>query len=134
MERCEYSLPDNVVMLPTAPQIQILQRASLFITHCGMNSTSEAIYHGVPIIGLPLCVDQPMVAQRVCDELQLGIRLDHTQLDHCTLRRAMHRILSSHATYAQRVGQFSRISRNYNGAKLSAVVVDEFLGSSPSPR
>ena len=32
----------NILFVKTAPQIEILQRASLFITHNGMNSTSEA--------------------------------------------------------------------------------------------
>jgi UDP:flavonoid glycosyltransferase YjiC (YdhE family) len=41
-----YALPKNIELVKTAPQIEILKRASLFLTHCGMNSTSETIYYG----------------------------------------------------------------------------------------
>ena len=36
----ELHLPDNVLLVGYAPQLEILKRASLFITHCGMNSVS----------------------------------------------------------------------------------------------
>jgi UDP:flavonoid glycosyltransferase YjiC (YdhE family) len=49
-----YQVPDNIVMQPSVPQIDILKRASLFITHCGMNSASETIHYGVPVIAIPL--------------------------------------------------------------------------------
>ena len=44
--RNEYSLPDNIILVKTAPQTEILKRASLFINHSGMNSASEAIHYG----------------------------------------------------------------------------------------
>ena len=31
-----YSLPENILLLPSAPQIEILKRASIFLTHSGM--------------------------------------------------------------------------------------------------
>jgi len=41
-----YSLPNNILMVKSAPQTEILKRASLFVTHNGMNSTSESIHFG----------------------------------------------------------------------------------------
>ena len=35
---------------PKVPQLEILEKNDLFITHCGMNSTNEAIKYAVPII------------------------------------------------------------------------------------
>jgi len=42
----EYILPDYIYLVKNAPQTELLKRASLFITHNGMNSTSEAIHYG----------------------------------------------------------------------------------------
>ena len=71
-----YHVHENILLLPTAPQVDILKRASLFITHAGMNSAIESLKYGVPVICLPQFADQPIVSRRLCDQLNLGIRLD----------------------------------------------------------
>lgn len=49
-------LPRNVKLIKWAPQQDLLghKDIKLFITHCGGGSTEEAIYHGVPLIGIPV--------------------------------------------------------------------------------
>ena len=41
-----YEIPNNIILVKFAPQIDILKKASLFVTHGGMNSTSESIHFG----------------------------------------------------------------------------------------
>lgn len=51
----------------------------LFITHGGLLSQQEAIYFGVPTLGIPIFGDQPMnIAQNV--QLGIGGRLDFNYL------------------------------------------------------
>lgn len=57
--------PPNIKVFSSVPQLEILQKASLFITHGGMNSISEAIYYKVPMIVIPNRSDQPLNAVRV---------------------------------------------------------------------
>ena len=126
IQRENYVLPGNVFLLKTAPQIDILKRAHLFISHCGMNSTSEAIYYGVPIVGLPILADQPRVAYRILDELGFGVRLSAFDLAPNILRDTIVKVLSD-KSYTERILRYTRISRKYNGVKNSANYAIEFL-------
>lgn len=58
--------PPNVVVVNHAPQLELLKRAALMITHGGLNSIKECLYFGVPMIVFPLGKDQPGNAARVC--------------------------------------------------------------------
>ncbi|XP_014479946.1 PREDICTED: UDP-glucuronosyltransferase 2B15-like isoform X2 [Dinoponera quadriceps] len=53
-------LPDNVMTQSWFPQNAVLKHRNIraFITHGGIKGTQEAIYFGVPMIGIPLFLDQ----------------------------------------------------------------------------
>jgi MGT family glycosyltransferase len=57
------------------PQNYFLQRADLAIVHGGNNSVTECLFHGLPMIVLPVFSDQLDNAQRI-EDLGLGRRLD----------------------------------------------------------
>jgi zeaxanthin glucosyltransferase len=58
-------LPGNPLVLSYVPQLQLLERAQLMITHAGMNSALECLSHGVPMVAIPITHDQPNIAQRI---------------------------------------------------------------------
>ena len=60
-------LPANVLASRFVPQLEVLARAALFVTHGGMNSVNEAMYAGVPMLVIPQGAEQPMVAGRVVE-------------------------------------------------------------------
>ncbi len=57
--------PPNAIVVKSAPQLSLLDRADLFITHGGLGSVKEAILARVPMIVLPFSVDQPRNAECV---------------------------------------------------------------------
>jgi zeaxanthin glucosyltransferase len=59
------NVPGNVILVENAPQLGLLARASLMITHGGANSMKECAYFGVPVIVFPLAFDQHATAARV---------------------------------------------------------------------
>ena len=119
-------IPENIILVEFAPQIDILERASLFITHCGMNSTSEAIHYGVPIIGIPIKADQPRVAFRICDELKLGIRFDPLKLDRRKLSDGIVQVLTD-KSYLSRILEYSKVSHKNCGIKNSIELISNYL-------
>ena len=67
-------VPPNIRAYSFVPQLEVLQHADLFITHAGMNSVNEAMYHGVPMLVMPIMNDQPINAEQVV-RLKLGKKL-----------------------------------------------------------
>lgn len=120
--------PENIVLVDFAPQIYLLERAELFITHCGMNSTSEALHYGVPIIGIPIKADQPRVAFRICDELNLGIRFNPLKLNVNDLRNGIIQVLSD-KSYLFRIFEYSKKSHQHYGITASVNLITDYLNS-----
>jgi len=60
-----HPVPTNALLVSHTPQIDILKRASLMITHGGLNTIKECIFFGVPMIVFPLVGDQFGNAERV---------------------------------------------------------------------
>ena len=102
-------LPANFVVRAFVPQLALLQRAALSITHGGMNSVSEALYYGVPLVVVPQAADQLIVARRVA-RLGAGVLLPPARLTPATVRAAVARVLADprYRAAAHRVGQALR--------------------------
>lgn len=109
-------LPENISVFPHIDQIAVLQKADVFITHCGMNSVNEGLYYGVPLIMLPQTSEQGGVAERV-SQLNAGFKLDKT--DSASLLNAVHTILDD-STYQQNAAAISDGFRKCPGAKGAA--------------
>ena len=105
-------LPDNVMIAKWLPQNDILSHPSvkLFITHCGNNGQYEAVYHGVPMIGLPLAGDQIYNAKRL-DHKGYGISMDLYDFTADQLLDNIHKILGD-KSYKERVMKASAIFRS----------------------
>jgi zeaxanthin glucosyltransferase len=58
-------IPSNTIVVRTAPQLELLKRASLCITHAGLNTTLEALAQGVPMVAIPIGYEQPGIAARI---------------------------------------------------------------------
>ncbi|MCL7047566.1 hypothetical protein MKW94_017918 [Papaver nudicaule] len=60
-----------------SPQLQVLSHEAVgcFVTHCGWNSTLEALSLGVPMVGIPQWTDQTTNAKFIEDEWRVGVRV-----------------------------------------------------------
>jgi UDP:flavonoid glycosyltransferase YjiC (YdhE family) len=73
-------LPNNILIVQTAPQLMLLKHAKLFITHGGLGSIKEAVLNGVPMLVIPFETDGPRNAERILYH-KLG---RHCALSECT--------------------------------------------------
>jgi len=85
------AVPQNFLLAPYVPQLEVLQQTSVFVTHGGMNSVMESLYFGVPVVVVPQIIEQEKTAQR-CAELGLGIALDPNDLTAEKLRAAVDQV------------------------------------------
>jgi MGT family glycosyltransferase len=90
------AVPPNIVVKPWLPQLDILRRASLFVSHGGMNSVSESLHYGVPLVVVPQMGEQELVGRRV-EQLGAGVHLAGRSVTTDTLRKAVQRVLDDPA-------------------------------------
>lgn len=58
-------LPGDPIVVGYAPQLELIRRSALTISHGGLNTVLESLGKGIPIVVLPVTNDQPGVGSRV---------------------------------------------------------------------
>ena len=109
-------LPENISIFSHVDQISVLEKADVFVSHCGMNSVNESLYFEVPLVMLPQTSEQKGVAERVS---QLGAGIKHDKSDGASVLRAINKILSID-TYKQNSKKIAEGFKNSSGAKGAA--------------
>lgn len=115
------NIPGNVTVVPYVDQLEVLSRASVFITHCGMNSVSESLYMATPMVLYPMTGEQQAVARRV-GEMGAGIRLEKESVE--AIRTAVNSILKTRA-YAEAAQVCSEDLRNCAGPAGAAEFIEK---------
>ncbi|CAI0459492.1 unnamed protein product [Linum tenue] len=62
--------------MASCPQLEVLDHHAVgcFVTHCGWNSTLEALSLGVPMVAMPQWTDQGTNAKYIEDVWKIGVR------------------------------------------------------------
>ena len=117
-------IPDNIHIHKTVPQIEVLKLADVFVTHGGMNSVSEALVQGVPMVVIPFIADQPVNANRV-EELGLGKKLEYKQINSEELRSIVFSVISDEGIKTNTLNM-QRLMTNAPGNSGGARMIDDF--------
>ena len=112
----------DVLIVPYAPQLQLLEKVDAFVTHGGANSVMEAMYAGTPLLVVPLSGDQPWQAHFVQQQL-VGIRLDRNRFDRKRCADALVRLLREGSEFRANARQLRQNYREQNGAKVAANLI-----------
>jgi MGT family glycosyltransferase len=119
-------IPANTIVVSTAPQIELLKRAALCITHAGLNTTLEALAQGVPLVAIPIGYDQPGVAARIAYQ-QVG---EFVEIGNLTARRLSELIakVTTNRNYRDKAGWFQKILAETPGLDIAADTIERVFG------
>lgn len=109
-----------------APQQAALQRATLAVTHAGLNTVMDALLAGTPMLTLPIAFDQPGVAARVVHS-GCGLRLTPALAGTGALRRHLRRLLDEPA-FTARAQALGEAVADAGGAPRAAALIEAALG------
>lgn len=103
--------PKQILTSTWIPQNDLLghEKAKLFVSHCGKNGQYEALYHGVPILCMPIFGDQFYNAERVSIK-ELGLHVDMRHASANELAAMMKEIIYN-GKYTQNMKKASRLFR-----------------------
>jgi MGT family glycosyltransferase len=118
-------VPGNFIVRSFVPQIEILRRAAAFVTHGGMNSVQEALYHGVPLVVAPQAADQFWISARAA-ELGAALVLDPARMGAGAIRGSIAGILRGD-TYAKAAARIGASLREAGGSGMAGAVIQGFL-------
>jgi zeaxanthin glucosyltransferase len=116
------SVPANTLMVRTAPQIELLRRAVLCITHAGLNTTLESLAQGVPMVAIPIGYDQAGVAARIAHH-GVGEFVEVEDLTVVGLSKLIQGVLSN-PHYRIRAQHFASVIAETRGLDLAADVIE----------
>jgi zeaxanthin glucosyltransferase len=88
-------IPANTIIVRRAPQIELLKRAALCITHAGLNTTLESLAQGVPMVAIPIAYDQPGISARIAHH-GVGEFVDLDSLSVTSLLQLIRKALTNH--------------------------------------
>ncbi|MCI0698334.1 glycosyl transferase [candidate division KSB1 bacterium] len=122
-------VPDNFIVQLTVPQLELLQKVDLFITHGGMNSVNEGLNYGVPLVVVPQQIEQVLNGRQVARHgagVVLAGRPPYGRLDAGDLRRTVDKILAD-PIYRLNAERLSRSFHEAGGYQRAATAIISWL-------
>ncbi|KAG5309857.1 UDB15 glucuronosyltransferase, partial [Acromyrmex insinuator] len=107
----------NILTLQWFPQQTILAHPNikLFIYQGGLQSTEEALYYGIPLIGFPIMWDQTYQVQNIV-RLGIGVHLQFDTISKETVKATVHEVMSNTryyiTAYKDQMQRWSKIFRD----------------------
>jgi MGT family glycosyltransferase len=117
--------PNNAIIAKRVPQLELLKRTTVCITHAGLNTVLESLAQGVPQLAIPVTYDQPGVAARIAHQ-KTGVvtSLDKLTADH--LAFLLEQVLTD-PTYRENARRLQKAITEANGLSVAADLIDTAL-------
>ncbi|XP_030644103.1 2-hydroxyacylsphingosine 1-beta-galactosyltransferase [Chanos chanos] len=116
------NLGNNTKLVDWMPQNDLLghRNTRAFLSHGGLNSIYEAMYHGVPVVGVPLFGDHYDTMTRV-QAKGMGVMLEWKKMSEEDLHTAMVNVIADNR-YRERAQMLSNIHKDQPGHPVNRAV------------
>jgi len=118
-------LPGDPIVVPYAPQLELVKRSGLVITHAGLNTVLETLSQGVPMVAIPVTNDQPGVGARLA-WLGAGQIVPLAGLSADRLRKAVQQVLAE-PRYRERAVEIQHQIGALDGVRRAADIAVQAL-------
>ncbi|MBK7885431.1 MAG: glycosyltransferase family 1 protein [Chitinophagaceae bacterium] len=120
-------LPESAIIMDYVPQLEVLQKASLCITHAGPGTIFECIHYCVPLVAIPIADDQPAMGARVKYH-KLGEVIPWRKISAGKVSKAVDEVLSN-PVYKNNCAKMSKVIHLLGGVKEAGDIVEQILGA-----
>jgi zeaxanthin glucosyltransferase len=107
--------------------LELLKRASVCVTHAGLNTVLESLAQGVPQVAISVTFDQPGVAARITNK-QTGLVTSLDKLSPEHLSTLVSEVLSN-PTYRANARKLQKEIASANGLSVAADLIENSLGA-----
>jgi zeaxanthin glucosyltransferase len=121
------TLKGSPLVVEYAPQLEILQKSALMITHAGMNTSMECLMNGVPMVAIPVANDQPGVAARIAWS-GCGEAIPLKKLNVSRLKTAIQKVLTEDS-YKENAVRLQREIAESGGVKSAADIIEQAVST-----
>ena len=118
------------IMINRVPQIEVLKRAALCITHAGINTALESLAEGVPMVAIPIGFDQPGIAARIAYH-GVGEFIEVEELSPERLSELIQKVLKNPG-YRDKARYFQKVIAETHGLDIAADVIEQAFNKNRS--
>ncbi|ELR97320.1 glycosyltransferase [Gloeocapsa sp. PCC 73106] len=118
-------LSGTPLVVEYAPQLELLEKATLVITHGGMNTTLECLGRAIPMVVIPVANEQPGIAARIawtgCGEV-----VPLKKVNPLRLRTAIERVLRE-PSYKENAIRLQQAILNAGGVTKAVDIIEQAI-------
>jgi zeaxanthin glucosyltransferase len=118
-------LPGSPIVVAYAPQLELLKRTTMTITHAGTNTVLDCLSNGIPMVAIPITIDQPGLASRLAwagvAEVVLPKRISVSKLHN-----AIKRVLTD-SSYRQNALRLQSAIQKSGGVSRAADIIEKAM-------
>jgi MGT family glycosyltransferase len=123
-------LPGSPLVVDYAPQLEVIAKASLTITHGGLNTVLDSLSHGVPLVAMPITFEQPGNGARI-RWTGTGEVIPISQVSVSNLQTAIQKVLTEES-YRHNARRIQQAIAQAGGVRRAADIIEQVISPQSS--